>query len=306
MLSLNLLRIFNAVVENKSVVKAAEKLFISQPAVSSGLKKLQGEIDVRLFKKSGRNLVLTEYGEMLHELTRRMFDTEKEIEDLVARLNSREKQSIHIGLVTIYERFGIEEILHDFARIDENISVAIHSGNSAAIVEMLGSKSWDMGIAGNVIKNERLLYTPYRQHEVFLVAPRGHRLYGRKVFTAQDIDGERVVLKERGSSVRATLDNFIIRDNVRIMPIMELSNIDAILNLVEAEKCLTFLPDLPVRDLSKGRFSKARLKGERLLFSTYVVTYPPAEYTSSKRSIIEAFLAGVNERRLAAAARERP
>ena len=290
MLNLNLLRVFNAVVENKSVVKASERLFISQPAVSSSLKKLRDEVDVPLFKKTGRNLVLTEHGEMLYELTRRMFDTEKEIEDLIARLNSREMLSIHIGLVTIYERFGVEEILHYFAEIDKNISVAIHSGNSSAIVEMLGSKSWDMGIAGNVIKNKKLLYTPYRQHEVFLVAPKGHRLYGKKIFSASDINGERVVLKERGSSVRATVDNFIIRDSVQIMPIMELSNIDAILNLVETEQCLTFLPDLSVADIARGRFSKARLKGEKLIFSTYVVTYQPMEYTSSKRKIIEAFL----------------
>lgn len=296
MFSLNLLRVFNAVVEYKSVIKASEKLFISQPAVSSSLKKLQNEIDVRLFKKSGRNLVLTEHGEMLYELTRRMFDTEKEIEDLVARLNSREMQSIHMGLVTIYERFGVEEILHDFAEIDKNISVAIHSGNSAAIVERLGNKSWDMGIAGSVIKNTKLLYTPYKCHEVFLVAPAGHRLYGKEVFTAEDINGEKVVLKETGSSVRATVDNFILREAVQIMPIMELSNIDAILNLVEAEKCITFLPDLSVRDISAQQFSKARLKGEKLIFQTYVVTYQPSEYTSSKRRIIEAFIERVRLR----------
>jgi len=289
MLSLNLLRVFNAVVEEKSVVRASEKLFISQPAVSAALKKFQAEIDVRLFHKAGRNLALTEQGAMLYELTKRMFETEHEIEDLVRSLNSKEKRVIHLGLVTIYERFGVEDILHDFAEIDKNISVSIHSGNSARILEMLGNKRWDMGIAGNVTLDKRLRYDFYRSHEVFLVAPKGHRLYGKKEFSAADINGERVVLKEPGSSVRATLDKFFSQDKVRIVLVMELSNIDSILSLAEAENCIAFLPDLSTKGLDKKLFSKARRKGGALSFSTYVVTHPPSEYTTAKRAIIEAF-----------------
>jgi len=289
MLSLNFLRVFNVVVEQKSVIRASEKLFISQPAVSAALKKFQAEIDIRLFHKAGRTLALTEQGAMLYELTKRMFETEQEIEDLVRSLNSKEKHVIHLGLVTIYERFGVEDILHDFAKIDKNISVSIHSGNSARVVEMLGNKRWDMGIAGNVTQDNRLRYDFYRSHEVFLVAPKGHRLYGKREFSAADINGERVVLKEPGSSVRATLDAFFSRDKVRIIPVMELSNIDSILSLAETENCITFLPDLSIVGLDKKRFSKAGLKGEALSFSTYVVTHPPSEYTAAKRAVIQAF-----------------
>lgn len=290
MLSLNLLRIFNSVVEQKGVVRASERLFISQPAVSTALKKLQNEIDVRLFHKAGRNLVLTEQGTMLYELTKRMFETEKEIEDLVAQLNFKEKQTIHLGLVTIYERFGVKDILLDFAEIDRNLSVSIHSGNSSTIVEMLGNKRWDMGIAGNVIQDKRLCYSFYRKHEVFMVAPQVHRLYGKRYFSAEDLRGERVVLKELGSSVRTTVDNFLIRDAVQIIPIMELSNIDSILNLAETENCITFLPDLSIKGLDKDRFSKARLRGSELSFSTYVVAHPSSEYTTSKRRLIWNFI----------------
>lgn len=290
MLSLNLLRVFNSVVEQKSVVRASEKLFISQPAVSTALKKLQEEVGIRLFHKSGRTLALTEQGVMLYELTKRMFEMEKEIEDLVTRLNSKEKQTIHLGLVTIYERFGVKDILHDFVEIDKNLSVSIHSGNSATIVEMLGNKRWDMGIAGNVVQDKRLCYDFYRKHEVFLVAPKGHRLYGKKFFSAEDIHGERAVLKEPGSSVRTTVDSFFTRDAVQIVPVMELSNIDSILSLAETENCIAFLPDISIRGVDKERFSKARLKESGLAFSTYVITHSLSEYTTSKRQLIIAFI----------------
>jgi DNA-binding transcriptional LysR family regulator len=300
MLNLNLLRVFNAVAEHKSVVRASEKLFISQPAVSTALKKLQDEIDVRLFQKFGRSLSITEQGALLYALTRRMFTTEKEIEELVANLNSKEKQSIHMGLVSIYERFGLKDILHDFAEIDKNLSISVHSGNSTTIVQMLGGKHLDMGIAGNVVKDLKLRYDLYREHEVFLVAPGGHRLYGRKIFTAEDIRGERVVLKEPGSSARTTLDNFLARNDARVVPVMELSNIDSILHLAEAENCITFLPDISLTDVDEKRFSKAGLKDERLFFPIYVITHPPSEYTNAKRQIVKAFLNRIYEKNIPA------
>jgi len=289
--SLNLWRAFNAVAEYKSMSKASEKLFVSQPAISNALKKLQAEIGVSLFKKSGRGLVMTEQGDAIYELVRRMFDTEKEIERLVASLSAHETPSIHIGLATLYERFAVEDILFDFAKINKNISITIHSGNSATIAEKMDDKSLDLGIAGNIIKNNKLLFAPYREHEVFLVAPKGHKLYGKTTFTASDINGEKVVLKERGSAARFSVDNFIIRNNIQLMSIVELSNIDTILNLVTIEKCIAFLPDLSICGLAKERFSAAQFKGEeKIFFSTYVITYPLSEYTRSKRQIVEAFL----------------
>ena len=290
MISLHSLRVFNAVVEQKSVVLAAEKLFISQPAVSVSLKKLQDEIHVRLFHKSGRNLVVTEQGNMLYSLTKKLFGVEKEIEELVSKLNSQESQSIHVGLVTLYERFGSEEILHKFSGLDKNLSVVVHSGNSAAIMEMLGRNTLDIGIVGNITGDINLVTTHYRQHEIFLVAPKGHRLFGKKNFLASDIHNERVVLKELGSSVRNTVDNFLQRYEVKTIPVMELSNIDAILSLVETEQCITFLPDLSVAALPNEKFSKARFQPEKLSFPIYIATYKPEHYTVAKWQIVKSFL----------------
>jgi DNA-binding transcriptional LysR family regulator len=190
----------------------------------------------------------------------------------------------------------VKDILHDFAKIDKKLSVSIHSGNSTTIVQMLGSRRWDMGIAGDVVKDSNLCYDLYQEHEVFLVTPKGHRLYDKQFFTAEDIHGERVVLKEPGSSARTTLDNFFARKSIQIVPVMELSNIDSILNLAEAENCITFLADIALRGVDRKYFSNAKLRDERLFFSTFVITKPPSEYTNAKRQIINAFQNLIRER----------
>ena len=291
MLRLNLLRVFHEVATRQSVVKASEALFISQPAISNALKKLQKDIEVRLFHKTGRNLTLTEHGETLLSMTVRLFKVENEIRDFLAELRSDAKQNIHVGLVTIYERFGIEQVIQYFSEIDPSLSVSIHSGNSKAVIEMLLTSSIDMGICGNVLVNSNLHYKPYKRHEIFLVAPRGHRLYGLKDFSADDIRGERMVLKETGSSVRHTMNAFFQQFAINPAVVMELSNIDSILNIAEREKCITFLPDMSISEKlsGDGKFTFARPMEAGIAFNTYVVWRKDGLYTETTRAIIEQF-----------------
>ena len=273
MLALNFLRVFHIVAQKQSVVKASKAMCISQPAVSNALKKLQNDIDIRLFHKTGRILVLTEHGEALYEKTQRLFGVESEIEDFLEEIRANARKNIHVGLVTIHERFGIERIMQCFAEINPSISVSIHSGNSRVIVEMLQSNSIDMGISGDMLIDANLHYKAYTKHEIFLVAPGGHRLYGRKSFTAVDICGERMALKETGSSVRHTIDAFFAKFAVISNMVVELSNLDSILSLTARENCITFLPDLFVSKRLSGddSFSAARSAQEEIAFSTYVV-----------------------------------
>lgn len=299
MLNLNMLRVFHVVAKNKSVVKAANVLFISQPAVSNALKRLQRDSGIRLFHKTGRTLTLTENGTALYSLTVRLFDVEKEIEKLFGHVSSKARQTIHVGLVTIYERFGIADIMRYFSEIDSALSVSIHSGNSKSIIEMLQNHSIDLAISGDVPVSDNRGDNPgyslirhfYKRHEVFMVAPRGHALYGKTTFTSEDLRGQRVVLKEAGSSVRKTVDVFLDKFAINPVIVMELSNIDAILNLARSERCLAFLPDMSINNAqtSEELFSVARSEEHDLSFSTYIISHAPEKYADTTRRIIDRF-----------------
>ena len=291
MLALNLLRVFHIVAQTQSVVKASKAMFISQPAVSNALKKLQKDLDIRLFRKSGRILVLTEHGEALYEKTGRLFEVESEIEAFLAEIQANARKNIHVGLVTIYERSGLARIMQYFSEIDPSISVSIRSGNSRAIVEMLQNNSIDMGISGNVVIDASLHYKPYTKHEILLVVPRGHSLYGRESFNVDDIERERMVLKEIGSSVRHTIDKFFAKFAVSPNAIVELSNLDSILSLTARENCITFLPDWFVAEKLSGddSFSIARSAQEEISFSTYVVWRKDGANSESIRRFVGQF-----------------
>lgn len=293
MLNLNLLRVFHEVAEKRGVARAAATLFVSQPAVSNALKRLQQDNGVNLFYKVGRNLTLTEQGQQLYALTTQLFSLEEKIENFLCGAKSKSEASIRIGLATIYERFGVPEIKKYFAEISNDIAISVCSGNSRALLKRFEEHAVDMAIVGDIIQEPHFNYRFYKKHHIYLVVPKGHRLYGKSEFSHTDLRGERMVFKEVGSSVRKAVDAY--QETFRINPvvIMELSNIDAIFHLIMQEKCLTLLPDLSIslQDNTKKAFSIARCTDMDLGFSTHIIWHADGSQSEATRTIIEKFCA---------------
>ena len=288
MINLNLLRVFHQVVEQHGVSGAAEKLFISQPAVSNALKRLQNDIGEELFVKQGRLLELSACGRALYEITGRLCELEVEIENLIRQQNRPGQHTLHLGLVTIYERFHMGDILALLQRFDTGISVSVHSGNSQAVLKMLQERSIDMAITGEASHDERLLCTTYKRHAVHLVVPRGHPLYGRASFSHEDLQQARMVLKEPGSAVRRVVDEYLKTTGVVPAILAELSNIDSIFDIITKEKCLSFLPDMSVTQYRQegSAFGIVPCADAPLGFHTYIVTHDVGYYPSFMQPVI--------------------
>ena len=96
MINFNLLRIFHMVAHTHNVVHAAENLYISQPAVSTALKKFQNELGFSLFIKYKRNLVLTDEGKKLLEFADKIFSIEKEIDEFIQLSHGKKSTTVSI------------------------------------------------------------------------------------------------------------------------------------------------------------------------------------------------------------------
>ena len=292
MLNVNLLRVFHEVTEKQGVSGAAAALFVSQPAISNALKRLQEDSGVNLFYKAGRSLTLTKQGQRLHEMTTQLFSLEEKIEGFLSEARAVSECSIRIGLATIYERFDAPKIKKYFTDVADNIVISVSSGNSRALLKRLEEHTIDMAIVGDVIRTPHFNYQFYKQHHIHLVVPRGHRLYGKKEFSHLDLRGERMVLKEVGSSARKAVDAYNEAFSINPVVVMELSNIDAIFCLSCQEKCLALLPDLFITGYgdTKQLFSTARCTDMDLGFSTYIVWHADGNQSGATRGIIEKFV----------------
>ncbi len=244
MLNLNMLRIFHALAENNSVIGAAESLFISQPAVSNAIKKMQNEYELALFYREGRHLKLTEEGKNLYKFSQQIFDIAKQAETYLKQLKSNNLTSIKVGLVTLYERYFIDNLVDIFHEVDPNLSVSIVSGNSKAVMRMLLCGEVDMSINAILKPSKSLKHIFYKRHHVYLFAPETHHLYGKKTFSAMDLNKQKLIYKEDGSAVRQASDAYIAKHQIKPNGILELSNFDSIMELCVKENCLSFLPEM--------------------------------------------------------------
>ncbi len=282
MLNLNNLRVFYLVAKNQSLLMASKELYISQPAVSNALKKIQKDLGMTLFNKSGRNLELTEKGKKLYEHAHKLFEAEKDIEKFISHADEEKTSSIKLGIVTLYERFAMLNIMSCFEGSDEDITVSVQSGNSRRLIQLLEESKVDMAITGDLIQENKckLLFTTYAKHLNYLVIPKGHKLFGKKSFLPKDIHLERMVLKEMGSSVRRSVDNYFIQHKIQAKTVAELSNLDSLLDVAMHEKCLTLIPDMALEGMLKdnSNFSFALPKDDEIAFYIYLATRQKEDY----------------------------
>ena len=290
MLNINQLRIFYEVARTKSVVRAAEKLFISQPAISNGLKKFQQQYGISLFIKEGRNLVLSSAGQQLYDISKKIFSSEKEAEDLLSSLGTPNNITLDIGLVTLYERTGLAELIEKFKEINSKIKLSVHSGNSRSLLEHLVSGEIDLAIASNnyVIGSVLGLSYYYKTHQIYLIVPKGHSLFTKKYFYPAMIRGEKVLLKETGSAMRATIDRYLHDNNIDMEVFAEFSNFDAMLDVMLRNNCVAFFPDAIISSLAldESMFSILEPKPHQIEFSTYLYLRKLSSYPENHKKYI--------------------
>ncbi len=300
MLNLNLLRIFHTVAKHKSVNTAAELLFISQPAVSNGLKRFQQETELELFKKQGRRMVLTPTGEHLAKLTERLFNAENDIEQYISEVTQKRSGTIQMGVATLYERFAMVDLMACFDKKDSDITISVTSGNSRNLLQGLKDHKVDMVISGDMGGDENYALNFLRKHEICLVVPEGHKLYGQSSFSLDDLTGELMVMKEEGSAVRRAVDSYLLKNDVDFHIRTELSNLDSILEIISKEKCITFLPDLASKHIlsHSSPFSICYPAHGELSFSMYLITLPENSYPRWLWNRIQSFAKKASDNRL--------
>ena len=277
------------VAHTHNVVHAAENLYISQPAVSAALKKFQNELGFSLFIKYKRNLVLTEEGKKILEFADKIFSIEKDIDSYIHMTREKASTSIQLGLVTLYERSLATDILDKIRVIDSSITVSIHSGNSKLLLEKILNNEIDIAIAGDIKSYLELNKFFYKKHQIFLVVPKGHRLFRHKTFLPEDIQDESIVMKELGSAVRNRVSLYLEEYHININVFSELSNFDSILDIILKNNCISFFPDDIVSHLiqDKSLFHVLSPSDSPLYFSTYLYTRRLASYPMNMQPIIK-------------------
>lgn len=246
------LRSFHAVAQRLSFTAAARELGVSQPTITTQVKSLEEEFGVELFVRRARRIELTETGGGLLDITRRLFADEKEAADYLNETRGLRTGHLRVGAVGPYH---VTDMLAAFNARHPGLYVSVTVGNSRDTLRDLLDYRTDVAVLAHVDPDPRLVAIPYRRHRVVAFCPIDHPFAQRRSIRARDMEGQRLIVREAGSTTRRAFDQAMREADVRPRVVMEIGSRESIREAVakgigmgvvsEAE----FIPDPRIRPL---------------------------------------------------------
>nr|WP_317988446.1 LysR substrate-binding domain-containing protein [Pseudomonas aeruginosa] len=218
------LKAFHAVAVYGSFTRAAERLFLTQPAVSDQVRKLEERYGVLLFHRNKRSVRLSELGERLLAVTQRLFAIEAEAEELLSA-----SSALRTGTLTLAVDAPVH-VLPQIARFCERypgIAVRVETGNTDESLQRLFSYQADLALLGRDVSDERLLSLTLRNDPIVAFVSLSHPWAGRESIRLADLDDMPLVLREQGSVTRQTLEEEMSRAGLRIRPAIQVEGREA-------------------------------------------------------------------------------
>jgi DNA-binding transcriptional LysR family regulator len=231
---------FNAVARLGSVSRAASELHLTQPAVSIQLKLLEESAGAPLLEREGRGVRLSAAGEVMADYAARILDLWREAGDEMAAQRGVFSGTLRVGAVTTAE-YLLPPLLVAFAALNPDVKVKLRVGNRDEIVSMLGGQEVDIAIMGRPPGELKTTAVAFAKHPMaFLAAPQ-HPLMSQRKITLADLAGANLLVRERGSGTRTTLERLHKDAGVPLRIGSEMSSNEAIKQMCAAGFGAAFL-----------------------------------------------------------------
>src|SRR5574337_801592 len=256
---------FCAVVERRSFSQAAERLGVTQPAVSLQVRALEKRLDTQLLDRSGRRVEPTEAGWKLYRGAQRMLALEEQVVSAVVTSGEGELTGeLVLGASTGPAAIVVPVLLGEFQRESPGVRVFLTVSDTHTVVERVAARELELGIVGSSRRHRGVRFEPFFFDEVILVCPPGHRLAGRTV-TLEELRDESLILMQEGAGVRQIVEDALRRQGVRRRDLdvrLDLGLQESVRRAVEAGYGVTFISRSAVEpDLAAGTLVEARVEG---------------------------------------------
>ncbi|MCW5756011.1 MAG: LysR family transcriptional regulator [Phycisphaeraceae bacterium] len=231
------LRYLRAIADAGTMTVAAQRLGLSQPTLSAAVRKMEEELGVDLFSRTGRGLTPTEACLVLLEHTDPAVRSVDAGVRAVRALAGLEAGTVRVGAGATVVTYLLPGVVQRFRQRYADLRVSVREAGSSQVAEALLKGELDLGVVTlpvNIPGSNELMTVARAQDELRLIAPPGHALAGRADFAWQDLVGEAVVGFEAGSSVRAVIDQAAAAHGVMLEVVVELRSIEGIARMVRA------------------------------------------------------------------------
>jgi len=271
MINLNQLRAFYQAAKHMNFSTAARKLFITQPAVTAQVKHFEDYLELKLFKKKGGKLYLTDEGKTIYEYAQKLFECEKEIENAVEEIKKLGRGTLRLGTARTYARYFMPFLISHFREPYPHIKIELDEGSSQDMIQSLLDLRNELAVVAKAKEPADICFVSFSREELILILPPDHHLAQKKVLTLPELTDEPIIMKETGSGTRRLVNELFAKNGYSPKVLMEMSDAEMIKLLVQHGEGISFLVrEAVARELKERKLVSVPLKGQKMFLDVSV------------------------------------
>ena len=281
-----------SLLHNKSYSRAAKTQGISQPAISIQIKKLEEELDLKLFDRRQKKVLPTEEGSVFLDRAQLLLTQVKELKELAHQLSTELTGELRIGIIPTLAPYLLPLFIRQLNEQYSNLKIRVQEALTEEIIQAIREGELDGGIISTPIESRTNFSISPLFYEAFMlfVSP-DHPLYHKDKINVKDIAAQDIWLLKEGNCFRDQVDN--ICDIARASGEQELfyfesNSIESLCRIIEFKGGLTFLPELTTLHLSADREEMIKsLKGPKRVREISLVHLPGQLRTSKLTQVAD-------------------
>lgn len=291
-MNLNQLRIFYSVAKKKSFTMAARELFLTQPAVTIQIQKMEREYETKLFDRVGKKIFLTESGKILFSYAEKILNLSGQAEEALIDAKELKSGKLNIGASATVGSYYLPKVFEVFGKKYPNIEIEMNVTNSYTVVEDVLAFKNELGFVGRLHHLERLVVIPFLEEELVLIVSPDHPFAQKGEVSLRDLIGQPFISREVGSATRELVEDRIGRRGVSTRVVMDLASNEAIKKAVEDGLGISIISKyVAQKEVEQGLLRMVTLADERIM-RKFSIIYHEDKYLSST---LRAFLKVASE-----------
>jgi DNA-binding transcriptional LysR family regulator len=258
------LKVFRAVAQHLNFRKAAEQLFLTQPAVTLQIKALESDLGVRLFDRTGGKITLTRQGSVLVEYANKLANLASQAEQRLECSEGSISGELALGASTTIAQYVLPRLLGAFRSEYPKIQFSLHSGNTSQVVRCLLEGKVALGVIEGPARERGVRTEPFMEDELVLITPPSFD--SGRLSPAQFLSTN-LLMREQGSGSRRVVELALEKADFKLKAfkkVMELDSTEAIKSAVEAGLGIGFVSRWAIaKELELGTLKVAEVSGVR-------------------------------------------
>ena len=256
---------FCTVVERKSFSQAAERLGVTQPAVSLQVRALEKRLGAQLLDRSGRRVEPTEAGLRLYRGAQRLLALEEQlIEEIAGEGDGALVGELRLGASTGPAAIVVPLLLCAFQETNPELKVSLSVHDTQSVVDLVADRELELGIVGAARRHRAVHFEPFFEDEVILACPPGHPFAGRTI-GLDELRSEQLIVMQEGAGVRQIVEDELRARGIRLRDLdvrLELGLQESVRSAVQAGYGVAFISRSAVEsELAAGSLAAARVAG---------------------------------------------